>query len=87
MKEQKKEEETQDFKLTKQLFETYWKYPEKLPMFYYYRDHYWYLHPKTFIQIVDDYLVDSEDVIGDLHSLVEGETDDLFNTLVEDTIH
>lgn len=82
-----REEETQDFKLTKRLFDIYWHFPEKLPMFYYYRDRYWYLHPKTFIQIVDDYLTDCEDVIGALHDLINGETEDFFQTLVEDTIH
>jgi hypothetical protein len=73
--------------LTKQLFDIYWRYPEKLPMYFYYRDRYWYLHPKFFIQIVDDYLTDTEDVIGALHDLINGETEDFFNTLVEDTIH
>jgi hypothetical protein len=85
MKEQKKDVE--EFKLTKELFDLYWHFPEKLPMFYYYRDHYWYLHPQVFVQIVEDYLTDCEDVIGDLHSLINGETEDFFNTLVEDTIH
>lgn len=73
--------------LTKSLFDIYWKYPEKLAMFYYYRDRYYYLHPKFFVQMIEDYLVDVEDVEQALKDLIDGETEDFFNTIVQDSVH